>query len=322
IRLTDTRTGYVHRESVKLLAEGILPPRSRLSSFRSAYADNQLEIRASLLGRHPFSITEPDRRTLVLELFGVTMDTDWFRYDFKDPHIENASWTQPEPGLFRLELRFNTPLWGYRAEYQGSTFELSVRYPPENIHSLRGKRIVVDPGHSRDPGSIGPTGYTEAEANLGIALKLRDELARRGALVTLTRVDSSHVELYDRPKIADSANADLFVSVHNNALPDGANPFVNWGVSTYHYHTHSIELARAVHAEMLKLPNQRDHGFYHGNLAVCRPTERPSILVECGFMILPEQEAWLKTDFYRARVAKAIAQGVENFFKDFGREKP
>jgi len=44
--------------------------------------------------------------------------------------------------------------------------------------------------------------------------------------------------------IAKLTNADLFVSVHNNALPDGINPFTNHGVSTYYYHPHSARLAK------------------------------------------------------------------------------
>ncbi|MFQ5607962.1 MAG: N-acetylmuramoyl-L-alanine amidase, partial [Candidatus Zixiibacteriota bacterium] len=274
---------------------------------------------AQLSAKHPYSITEPDAYTLIVELFGVEMDTDWFRYDFKDRNLRHASWTQPEPDLYRLELNFTRPLWGYRAEYRGSAFELTLIYPPQNVTSLKGKRIVVDPGHAPDPGSVGPTGLVESEANLKIALVLRDELKKRGAIVIMTRAGRKGVPLYDRPRIADSLRADLFLSIHNNALPDGVNPFVNYGVSTYYYHTHSLSLSRWIHQEMLKLPNQRDHGLYHGNLAVCRPTTYPAVLVECGFMILPEQEKWLKTSRYRKQVAQAITKGVAGFLKNYDR---
>ncbi|MBN4076496.1 N-acetylmuramoyl-L-alanine amidase [Gemmatimonas aurantiaca] len=319
VKLSESRIGYVHRQSARRLSKGVLPPESKLRSFRSFYDDakRRLKVSASLSARHPFSISEPEPNILVVELFGVTMDTDWFRYDFADPNIINASWTQPEPELFRLELRFAKPLWGYSATYRGTVFELTINYPPKNLRNLKGKTIVLDPGHSPDPGSIGPTQFREADANLKIALFLREELKRKGADIVMTRADTSGLPLYSRPALADSLDADLFVSIHNNALPDGVNPLESYGVSTYYYHTHSIGLARAIHSEMLKLPNQRDHGLYHGNLAVIRPTSRPSVLVECGFMIVPEQEAWLKTDDYTKRVAKAIARGVEKFFKEF-----
>ena len=44
----------------------------------------------------------------------------------------------------------------------------------------------------------------------------------------------------------------------------------------------------------------------------------PAVLVECAFMILPEQEALLKTKEFQTRTAKGIAQGIENFLREFG----
>jgi N-acetylmuramoyl-L-alanine amidase len=62
-----------------------------------------------------------------------------------------------------------------------------------------------------------------------------------------------------------------------------------------------------------------DHGFYHGNLAVARPTQYPAVLVECAFMMIPEQEAALKTDEFRKQIAKGIVKGIKAFFKEADR---
>jgi N-acetylmuramoyl-L-alanine amidase len=317
IRLSKTQIGWVKKASVERLSKGILPPKSYLSSIRTYGDGDKLVVEFPLSGKHPFRIIEDNKRTVCIQLFGVTSNTDWIRYDFADKLVSLATWSQPEEGLYELKLQLTQDIWGYDSYYKGNTFYFQLNKPPSHVRKLKGKTIVVDPGHSKDPGAIGPTGYTEAEANLAIALALRKELQSKGAKVIMTREDDSHVELYDRPVIAKLNDADLFVSVHNNALPDGVNPFTNHGTSSYYYHPHSIDLARCIHTEMLKATGLPDHGLYHGNLAVNRPTQYPAVLVECAFMMIPQQEAMLKTDKFRKKLAKAITKGIKNFLKEY-----
>lgn len=320
IKLSQTQFGWVNKNSVEKLDKGIRPPNSFLKNIRVKSNGRKITVEFPLAGKHPFKITESNRKTLVVQLFGVTTDTDWIRYDESDSLIDLITWSQPQPGLYEARIELNNPLWGFDSYYNGNTFTLDLIKPPDKIHSIKNKIIVVDPGHSADPGSIGPSGYTEAEANLAIALELKNKLESRGAKVIMTRMDGANVPLYDRPTIAKLNNADMFVSVHNNALPDGVNPYTNNGTSTYYYHPHSIDLGRAIHKQMLKATELPDHGFYHGNLAVNRPTQYPAVLVECAFMIIPEQEEMLKTDRFRKRVAAAITTGIEKFLKDFDRD--
>jgi N-acetylmuramoyl-L-alanine amidase len=132
----------------------------------------------------------------------------------------------------------------------------------------------------------------------------------------MTRDDTSNVPLNSRPLIAKKADADLFVSIHNNALPDGVNPREHNGVATFFYQPHSMNLARAIQSELLSATESRDYGLYNGNFAVVRPTSYPAVLVECAFMILPEDEAKLKTPEFRVTVSKAITNGIRRFLKD------
>ena len=321
LQLSQTQFGWVARQSVQALAKGILPPQSYLRSIRTYATADHVRAEFPLAGKHPFRVIEDNRRTIRVQLFGVTTDTDWIRYDFSDSLIDLATWSQPEPGLYELKLRLTSDLWGYDSYYAGNTFVLRLNRAPVDVTRIRGKTIVIDPGHSGDPGAIGPTGYTEAQANLELALVLKKELRRRGAEVIMTRQDDRHVDLYDRPAIARANEADLFVSVHNNALPDGVNPFTNNGSSTYYYHLHSMDLARSIQGELLKATGLDDYGLFHGNLAVNRPTQYPAVLVECAFMILPEQEALLKTGKFRKKVAKGIAAGIERFLKEYNHGK-
>ena len=62
-----------------------------------------------------------------------------------------------------------------------------------NPGSLKGMKIVIDPGHSREPGALGPTGLEEADANLWISRELRNKLEKKGARVKMTRTGDEDV---------------------------------------------------------------------------------------------------------------------------------
>lgn len=317
LRLSQTQYGWVEMKSIRFLEQGMPPPISFLKAIRTHSSTDNLIIEFPLSNRHPFRIEEEDSGIISVYIYGVTSDTDWIRYDFAEKDLKLATWSQSEPDMYCFKLYFKHPIWGYEAFYEGNILKLQINKPPHPINRLSDKIIVIDPGHSPDPGAIGPTGLTESKANLYIALALERELSKRGAKVILTRKDMSELPLYERPKIAKANDADIFVSIHNNALPDGVNPFENNGTSTYYYHPHSIELAKAIQTEMLRELDLSDHGLYYGNLAVNRPTQYPAVLVECAFMMIPEQEALLKTKKFQKKIAKSIRKGIEKFLKDY-----
>ncbi len=319
-QLSKNQTGWIFHESVEKVNYNILPSLSYVSSLRTYSYDDSVVVSVPLSSKHPFRIKEVNSRTITIQLFGVISDTDWIRYDFDDKLFKWITWSQPESDLYELKLELNRDIWGYDAFYYGNVFRFILNRPPEKVKKLKNKVIVIDPGHSKDSGAVGATGLTEANANLAISLKLREVLESKGATVIMTRDDTSDVPLYDRPKIAEEHNADLFISIHNNALPDGVNPFTNNGTSSYYYHPHSIELARAIHPELVKATGLSDHGMFHGNLAVLRPTQYPAVLLECAFMMIPEQEAMIKTEKFQKKVAKAITKGIEKFLKRYDHE--
>lgn len=317
VKLSSTQYAWVARNSVEQLSPGVLPARSKLASVRSYDSSRAITLTFPLAGRHSYRVIEESPRRLILQLFGVTSNTDWIRSEFRDSLVDYCTWIQREEDLYEFTINLKRSLWGYDCYYDGSTLCLKIIKPPKNARTLKGKTVVVDPGHSADPGSIGPTGFTEAEANLGIALELRRLLVAHGAKVVMTRDDMSNVPLADRPGLAKNAGADLFVSIHNNSLPDGVNPFSNNGTSVIYYHPWSVDLAKSILGELLKATGLPDHGLYWGNLAVNRPTQYPAVLVECDFMILPDREARLRTKAYQAKLAAAIAAGIESYLRNY-----
>ena len=85
------------------------------------------------------------------------------------------------------------------------------------------KLIVLDPGHGgNDPGAVG-NGLKEKDINLGIGLKMEKSLLNKGFDVKMTRRTDVYLKLPERTEFANKADADMFVSIHVNALPPGKN---------------------------------------------------------------------------------------------------
>jgi N-acetylmuramoyl-L-alanine amidase len=321
LRLGEGITGYVNIDSVTVLPAGLRIPFGEVSYITVNENADYVEIACKTEEKLPYEVTEsPASKSIDIDLFGVTGNVDWIRYNTSGKFIKLVKWSQPQDDIFRITAELNNEFMsGYQAFYDSLTFVFRIGKNPKlrgwPHKSLSGVKIVVDPGHSHDSGAIGPTGLKEKNANLWIAHELREMLLEEGAEVIMTRYGHEHIPLYDRPKIAVKGDADILISIHNNALPDGVNPFINNGVSVYYYHPHSQPLAEAIHRRIIKKTKLRDHGLYYGNLVLTRPPEMPAVLVECAFMMIPEQEAMLKTDGFQRKCARAITDGIKDYLK-------
>ena len=304
-------------------------PGSRVTVIRSRLVDGWSEVVVPTTDRLPFAIVqEIDPVRYTIRVFGAAADVDYVHRAFDDRLLKSVVWGQPETGVLEIEVELAAErAWGYRAYWEGSHLVVGFRHPPAALSDrrfrspLHGVRVIVDPGHNPDPGAVGPTGLEEREANLGISLELARILERRGADVVLTRASAdSALGLYDRTNLAIAAGGDLFVSIHNNALPDGVNPLLNNGTSVLYYHPQSRELAEAIQAELLPRTGLADRGVWHQNVAVLRMNEMPAVLVESVFMMIPEQEAALRTPEFRRRIAEGVAEGIERYLEGRTRE--
>ena len=93
----------------------------------------------------------------------------------------------------------------------------------ESVPAGNGPLVVIDPGHGgEDLGAVGPGGLLEKDVVLAIGLELRTLLeSQLGARVKLTRTKDIFVPLVERTELANRLQADLFVSLHTNASPNG-----------------------------------------------------------------------------------------------------
>lgn len=232
-----------------------------------------------------------------------------------------ASATQRRDGT-RTVYRFalTHPIYGYLAQYHDGVFTFAIRRPPvvDAAHPLRGQTIVVDPGHP-PIGATGPTGLWEPVATLAVGARVRDMLEARGAHVVMTRTGPDPVALGDRPIIARRANANALVSIHLNADPDNVNPYRDDGTGTYYFWPHSKPLASAVQSSLVPQLGLRSRGVFFQNLALCRPTWFPAVLAEGLFVIMPAEEAAIRTPEYQDAYARGIVDGLERYFAGLAR---
>jgi N-acetylmuramoyl-L-alanine amidase len=243
------------------------------------------------------------------------------QYGGTDPLVTHLSYAQPVADEVTITVELARVVWGYRTRFDGRDLLLEIRRPPaiDPRHPLKGRIIALDPGHP-PLGATGPTGLWEPVATLAVALKAKALLERRGATVLLTRADSASLEVYSRIRFAESHDADVLVSIHANALPDGINPFTNTGTSVYYFQPRSARLARELDRALVAELRVRDLGLGRGDYALVRATWMPAALTEGLFMMLPEQEAMLASDDGQWRYARGIARGIERFLRERARE--
>jgi N-acetylmuramoyl-L-alanine amidase len=141
-------------------------------------------------------------------------------------------------------------------------------------------------------------------------------LEAAGARVQMTRTTDSAVDLWPRVALAERSGAELLVSIHNNALPDGINPFTNNGTSVFYNQPRSLPLASAIQRSLVHRLGLPDLGISRADLAIVRATWMPSVLVEGMFMIMPEQEAALRSPAGTRHYARGVYEGIRSFLQD------
>ena len=188
---------------------------------------------------------------------------------------------------------------------------------------LKDKRITLDAGHGgSDPGAVGAKGTKEKDITLKITQKVEELLKKKGAKVTMTRVKDVDVygvnatdaqELQARVDVAENSAADLFISLHINA---SVNKNVG-GFSSYYYPktSHDARVATAIQKRMTNSFGLDDLGIRQANFYVNKRSSMPSALIEMAFITNAKEEKLLNSNWFQSKLAKAIADGIDDYFK-------
>lgn len=173
--------------------------------------------------------------------------------------------------------------------------------------------VVVDAGHGgTDPGAM-HNNLVEKELNLDIALRLKNLFRGTNIRIHLTRGDDSYVGLGERTAVANAMNADLFLSIHNNAYLVAST-----GTETFYHNTNpqskngvsAGEFASILQKHLIADLGLTNRGVKRADFSVLRHSVMPAALVEIAFLTNTNDAAKLRDPVFRQRAAAALYKAV------------
>lgn len=188
--------------------------------------------------------------------------------------------------------------------------------------------IIIDPGHGgEDGGATSCTGIVESVYNLDISLRLNDLFHLLGYETKIIRTTDISVytkgetiaqkkvsDLKERVRIANETENTLLLSIHQNNYPDSRYS----GVQVFYAPTEGSEaLAKQLQSSLManlhpktKRDARKSNGVYLMEHIRC-----PGVLIECGFLSNPEEEAKLRDSAYQKRMCCVIAATVSQYLR-------
>ncbi|NJR46479.1 MAG: N-acetylmuramoyl-L-alanine amidase [Hyellaceae cyanobacterium CSU_1_1] len=174
-------------------------------------------------------------------------------------------------------------------------------------------RVIIDAGHGGyDSGAVGIGGLKEKDIILPIALDVEEILRKQDIDVVMTRDKDVFISLEGRTDLANNVKADLFVSIHANAI-SLSRPDVS-GLETYYYDS-GRRLAELIHWSVLNGVDIDDRSIRRARFYVLRHSAMPAVLVEVGFVTGEVDASNLKDPDHRRQMAEAIARGIVEYIK-------
>ena len=210
-------------------------------------------------------------------------------------------------------------------------YSLNMGVDSSSAVSATQKTIIVDAGHGgEDPGAVSDySGTCEKDINLIIAKLVKENLETSGYNVIMTReedvlvysegttniVQKRKQDLLRRKGMMDNSGADIVVSIHLNKFPQTQY----YGAQTFYPpdSEDSRKLANFIQKsvrENVDENNTRQSLLKKDKIIILKELKTPTTIVECGFLSNSEEEKKLVQEEYQKKLAKAIKEGIDNYF--------
>jgi N-acetylmuramoyl-L-alanine amidase len=182
---------------------------------------------------------------------------------------------------------------------------------------LRGKRIVIDPGHGGPDRGVTVAGVAEADLMWDLARRLEGRMAATGMEALLSRSEHGCPPEAERAGFANAANADLLLSLHT----DANHSMHAQGLATFHFgngngstSTVGEALAGLIHRELLARTNMLDCGIQGRTWEMLRLTRMPAVRIEVGYLTNLGDRRKLLDPIFRDVVAEGILVAVKRLY--------
>jgi N-acetylmuramoyl-L-alanine amidase len=314
VELSKNHFGYLSKANFKTDSTIRIQPYYLTNSWK-VYGDDKYDyVNVSLDDRLPYrSIQQVDPARIVVDIFGVTSNTNWITQLSTVKEIKNTWYEQIEDDVFRviIELKHQQH-WGYGIYYDKKKLVIRVKRQP-SLLVLKKLKVAVDAGHGGD--NIGADGVTskieEKKYTLMIAKELQKALKKQNATVFMTREKDTSLSMIERTEMLRREAPDFLISVHLNSA--GSDTIK--GVSTYYRYIGFRPLTQFILKRMQELGLKEYGNVGNFNFSLSGPTEYPNCLVEVAFLSNREDEKRiLDPKFHKAVVAKIVA-GIKDWLK-------
>jgi N-acetylmuramoyl-L-alanine amidase len=342
IQLSQHHAAYIEKANVLLVSKQVVvtsPHNSHLSGHMKVYGDADYDyVDINLDERLPYRAVqsiEPSR--VVLDIFGVTSNTNWIMQLRSVKEIRNTWYEQVEDDVFRVVIELkHAQHWGFSSSYDSAGKKLTIRIKRQPaVLDIRRLRIAIDAGHGGDnigagvvnsgPGTAGAgsaavngngtkggENVLEKNYTLLIAEELAKTLKKAGVKqVFMTRTKDTTLSMPERVALLRQFNPSLLVSIHLNSSTSDTIQ----GVSTYYRYIGFRSLSEAILRQMLTLGLKEYGNVGSFNFALSGPTDYPNALVEAAFLSNPSDEKKVLNSKFRKAMAQKIYLGILDWLK-------